>query len=84
MNDQYLINNYLLILKSTVEVYVHGTLESSNKNVRKLLQQCLNDTIDMQDKTYHKMVENNWYTVENINVKEISKVYEKVKKKEQC
>jgi hypothetical protein len=34
MNNQLLLENYLLILKSTVEVYVHGTLESSNEKVR--------------------------------------------------
>ena len=30
MNDELLMENYLLVLKSTVEVYVHGTLESLN------------------------------------------------------
>ena len=36
MNDKELLDNYLLILKSTVEVYVHGTLESSNENVKSI------------------------------------------------
>ena len=75
------MNNYLLLLKSTVEVYIHGTLESSNKKVRKLLQECLNNTIDSQDKTYQKMVENNWYTVENTSPKEIQKTLNKLQKK---
>ena len=43
MNDQLIMDNYLLILKSTVEVYVHGTLESSNNDVRKTLKDNLND-----------------------------------------
>ena len=41
MNDQILLDNYLLLLKSTVEVYVHGTLESTNKPVRNLLKKSL-------------------------------------------
>ena len=32
--DRILLDNYLLVLKSTVEVYVHGTLESSNKDIK--------------------------------------------------
>ena len=45
MTDQYLLDSYLLLLKSTVEVYVHGTLESSNKEVRNLLNKFLNNTL---------------------------------------
>ena len=41
MNDQLLMDNYLLILKSTMEVYVHGTLESSNEEIRELLKEGL-------------------------------------------
>ena len=78
MNSQTFMNNYLLLLKSTVEVYVHGTLESSNKKVRTVLQDSLNTTIDSQNKTYQKMVDNQWYSVENISTKEISKTLHKV------
>ena len=45
MTDKLLLESYLLILKSTVEVYVHGTLESSNKNVHNLLNKSLNGNI---------------------------------------
>lgn len=74
MNDQLIMDNYLLLLKSTVEVYVHGTLESSNEEVRELLKDCLNDTMTMQATTYDKMTEYGWYTVENIDNNEINKV----------
>jgi hypothetical protein len=43
MDDKLMFNNYLLILKSCVEVYVHGTLESSNDDIRKLLKSGLDD-----------------------------------------
>ena len=51
MSDQILMDNYLLVLKSTVEVYVHGTLESSNSDVRENLKECLDDTMKMQADT---------------------------------
>ena len=78
MTDQAILDSYLLLLKSTVEVYVHGTLESTNKPVRELLQNCLNSTIEMQECTYNLMTEKGWYTVENISTKEINKVLNKV------
>ena len=78
MNDELILNNYLLVLKSTVEVYVHGTLESSNQDVRELLRSCLGDTIMHQAKVYDTMVSYGWYCVDNIKSSDISKVYDKV------
>ena len=37
MTDKEIITNYLSLLKSNVEVYVHGTIESSNKDMIDLL-----------------------------------------------
>ena len=38
MNDKIIMENMLLLLKSTVEVYVHGSLESTNKIVHNALK----------------------------------------------
>lgn len=80
MNDKLLMDNYLLILKSTVEVYVHGTLESSNKDIRNLLKECLDETMKHQARTYDEMTKYGWYTVNNIESKEIQKTLNKVQK----
>ena len=77
MNDQLLMDNYLLILKSTVEVYVHGTLESSNSDVREHLKSCLDSIMSMQADTYDKMVEHGWYQVNNV---EETKIQETIMK----
>ena len=45
MDDKLIMNNYLLVLKSTVEVFVHGTLESSNEDVRSTLKDGLNEIL---------------------------------------
>ena len=81
MSNQLLLENYLLILKSTVEVYVHGTLESSNKDIRTLLKQGLDDTMSSQAKTYDLMTKYGWYKVENIKSSNILKTINKVNKK---
>jgi spore coat protein CotF len=67
MNDEILMNNYLMILKSSVEVYIHGTLESSNDSVRSVLKSSLDETLKCQERTYNKMVENEWYYIDNIS-----------------
>ena len=38
MDNELIFNNYLMLLKGVVEVYIHGTLESSNEDVRETLK----------------------------------------------
>ncbi len=56
MSEKLAFENYLLVLKSTVEVYVHGTLESSNINNRVVLKSGLDKTMISQADTYDMMV----------------------------
>ncbi len=78
MNDKLIMANYLLVLKSTVEVYVHGTLESSNKDIRELLKNCLDETMQHQANTYDEMTNFGWYNVSNVGSGTIKKTYNKV------
>ena len=78
MDNKLCMENYLLILKSTVEVYVHGTLESSNGDVRTLLKENLNEILTNQSNTYDKMTSYGWYTVNNVETSEITKTLNKV------
>ena len=78
MNDQLIMENYLLILKSTMEVYVHGTLESSNSDVREMLKQGLEDTIKHQAKCYDEMTKYGWYQINNVKSSEICKTINKI------
>ena len=78
-SDKLIMENYLLILKSTVEVYVHGTLESSNDDVKSLLKNNLNVILDCQRNTFNKMTDFGWYPVNNVLVSEITKTLNKVK-----
>lgn len=82
MNDKLLLNNYLLILKSTVEVFVHGTLESSNQSVRELLKAGLDNTMSNQADTYDLMTTYDWYTINNVKENQIKQVFNKVNKNE--
>ena len=78
MNDQLLMDNYLLVLKSTVEVFVHGTLESSNNDIRMLLKDGLNQILTSQANTYDEMVKFGWYKTENVEKNCIDKTLNKI------
>jgi len=80
MNDQLLMENYLLVLKSTIEVYIHGTLESSNSDIRNLLRNGLDSTIDSQAQTYDEMTKYGWYQISNVKEQAIKKVLNKINK----
>lgn len=81
MDNNIVMENYLLVLKSTVEVFVHGTLESSNNDVRKNLKDSLNDILKSQADTYDLMTEYGWYKVNNIKSKDIQKTLSILEKK---
>ena len=81
MNDQILMDNYLLVLKSTVEVFVHGTLESSNSDVRELLKENLIDTLNHQSQTYDLMTKYGWYNVNNVEKSSINQVLSSIQSK---
>ena len=78
MEDKLILSNYLILLKGTTEVYVHGTIESSNESVRTLLNELLNDTSSSQACTYDTMCECGWYQVDNVKTNEIKELYKKV------
>ena len=76
--DRLLMENYLLVLKSTVEVFVHGTLESSNKNIRMILKGGLDDIMSCQARTYDEMTKYGWYPVNNVDQSTINQTLTKV------
>ena len=78
MNDKLIMDNILLLLKSTSEVFLHGTLESANDKVQKEFKNGLDDIIKLQNNTYIKMMEYEFYTVSNIDNKMICKALTKL------
>ena len=79
MDDKLIMENYLLVLKSTVEVYVHGTLESSNPDVRNLLKDNLNEILTSQSNTYDEMTKYGWYQINNVQENVINTTLSNVK-----
>mgnify|MGYP001060693664 CR=1 FL=1 len=82
MKDKLIMENVLLLLKGTCEVYVHGTQEASNQKVHDTLYNGLDETLKMQYEVYNKMVEHGWYQVQNIQNTEINKTLTQLQNKE--
>ncbi len=78
MDDRLIMENYLLVLKSCVEVYVHGTLESSNKDIRETLKYGLDNIMESQANTYDLMNRYGWYPSNNVDSNCILSTLEKV------
>ena len=78
MSDQLIMENYLLVLKSTVEVYIHGTLESSNSQVRDSLKTGLEEILTHQANTYNLMTKYGWYTINNVDTSIINETLNKL------
>ena len=78
MDDKLIMEDYLLVLKSTVEVFVHGTLESSNLDVRNNLKNGLDSIMTSQADTYDLMSKYGWYHVNNVEKKCILDTLNKV------
>ena len=72
------MENMLLLLKSTTEVFVHGSLESSTKAVHNVIKNGLDDIIKLQDDLYNKMTECGWYKVQNVESKCIKQTLRKL------
>ena len=79
MSDKVLMENYLLILKSSVEVYVHGTLESSNSDIKSILKHGLDETMAHQERVYNEMTKKGWYKISNVKASQIKQTISTLK-----
>ena len=76
------MENMLLLLKSNMEVYVHGSLEASNEKVHQSLKYGLEETLKLQHLLYNKMTEYGFYTVENVDKSVIQNTLTKLQNKD--
>lgn len=65
MNDRDLMENLLLLEKGVCDLFLHGAIESADKNVQHAFSNSLNSSLNMQSQIYDKMMARGWYTVEN-------------------
>ena len=74
MNDRDLMENMLLLEKGSCDLYLHGTIESSNQNVCRTFNKALGDSLNMQSTIYGKMESKGWYAPQQAEQNKIDSV----------
>ena len=74
MNDRDLMENMLLLEKGSCDLYLHGTIESSNQNVCRTFNKALGDSLGMQSTIYSKMESKGWYAPQQAQQQKIDSV----------
>lgn len=77
MEDRELMEKELLIEKGVCDLYMHGAIESTTKEVHCAFKEALNTSLDIQNKIYNLMKEKGWYQTNCADVQEISSAKQK-------
>ena len=64
MEDRELMEKELLVIKGVCDLYLHGAIESSTKEVHEAFQCALEESLNIQNKIYNLMAEKGWYKME--------------------
>ncbi|MFR5876554.1 MAG: spore coat protein [Eubacterium sp.] len=77
MDDKNLMEDILMLEKGVCDLYMHGSIESSTKNVQQTFKSALNNSLTMQDDIYQKMAQKGWYTAEQADQSKIDTLKQK-------
>lgn len=77
MNDRELMENLLNLEKGACDLFMHGTIESSNTDVHQTFTTSLNSSLQMQDQIYTKMQQKGWYPTDQANQSKVATVKQK-------
>ena len=77
MEDKYLMENELLVIKGVCDLYLHGTIESSTAEVHEAFKCALNESLDIQNKIFNLMSEKGWYKMDTVEQQKIDTVKQK-------
>lgn len=77
MEDKDLMEEHLLVLKGACDLYMHGTLEATTKEVHDTFKCALNESLDMQNKIYNLMKEKGWYQTDTAEQTKIASAKQK-------
>ena len=77
MEDKALMEQELLIIKGVCDLYLHGTIESTTAEVHMAFKDALNESLNIQNKSYNLMKERNWYQTDTAEQTKIDTVKQK-------
>lgn len=77
MDDKTIMDNILTGVKSSCDLMMHGTIESSDPSVHRTFTSALSDCLSMQNTIYTKMSEKGWYPQECASQSDIDQAKQK-------
>lgn len=77
MDDKTIMENMLYAVKSTCDLYLHGTIESSTGNVHGAFSNALSEALQMQNEIYNKMSQKGWYQNKQVSGQQIQQTASK-------
>lgn len=80
MEDKDILEEHLLVIKGVCDLYMHGTLEATTKEVHDTFKCALNECLDMQNKIYNIMKNKGWYQTDNAEQTKIESAKQKFSK----
>ena len=86
MNQKELLSDVLCSLKGASDLFLHGTIESSNQNVHETFSNALDETLRMQHETFKLMERLGYYQFQNVEQNKLMQTKEKINNacKESC
>ena len=78
MNQKELLTDILSSLKGASDLFLHGSMESSNQNVHETFQNALDETLRMQHETYKLMEKLGYYQNTNVDQNKIMQTKNKI------
>ncbi len=77
MEDREIMEDHLLTLKGVCDLYMHGAIESTTKEVHTEFKNALNETLNIQNKVYNLMSAKGWYQTTPAEQTEVAKAKQK-------
>ena len=77
MEDKNIMENELLTIKGVCDLYMHGAIESTTKEVHSVFKDALEQSLNIQNKIYNLMSEKGWYQTENVDEQRINQTKQK-------
>ena len=77
MEDKYLMENLLNIVKTMTGLYEQASIESPTETIHQTFSKQLQNTLRIQHELYTQMSNKGWYKTEDAQTKQISKTASK-------
>ena len=77
MNDQSLMQDLLITIKETCDLFLHATVESSTPEVRTIFNNSLFECLRIQNEVFSKMEDKGWYPENRVQPTKINQVEQK-------